>query len=212
VTLALGVDVAAARKGLDLVALDADRCVVATRRRATPADVTSMVAEFGPDVVCIDAPPAWATSGRSRAAERDLRRLGITAFATPTDPGDHPFYRWMRAGIAVFAAVAGTHPRYREGPVAGTACEVFPEATAVLLAGRLRPAGESKVGFRRAVLAGHGVDTARLTTADAVDAALAALTGLLALDGTFSAVGEPSDGLIVLPVVPLPAQPLVRSR
>jgi hypothetical protein len=30
----------------------------------------------------------------------------MTAFSTPTDPGDHPFYRWMRIGSAVFNNIA----------------------------------------------------------------------------------------------------------
>ena len=59
----------------------------------------------------------------------------------------------------------------------------FPEASAVLLEGRLRSKDEPKVRFRRRVLADRGIDTAGLRTGDAVDAALAALTGLLALEG-----------------------------
>jgi predicted nuclease with RNAse H fold len=210
VGVSLGVDVAEARKGLDLVVLDDGRRVVARHRRATVTDVAGVVREHRPDVVCVDSPPAWATSGRSRAAERGLRRLGITAYAVPEDPGPHPFYRWMRAGFAVFAAVADAYPRYRAGPVRGTAIEAFPEATAVLLAGHLRPTGEPKARFRRRVLAGQGIDTSDLPTLDAVDATLAALTGLLALEGELSAVGDPDEGVVVLPVRPLPAAPLRR--
>lgn len=208
----LGVDVAEERKGLDVVVLDERRGVVAQRRRAAVADVAALVGELRPDVVCIDSPPAWAATGRSRAAERELRRLGITAYAVPEDPGPHPFYRWMRVGFAVFAAVADTHQRYRCGPVRGTAVEAFPEATAVLLDGALRPRDESKARFRRRVLAGQGVDTSGLRSLDAVDAALAALTGLLALEGELSAVGDPGEGVVVLPVRTLPTVPLRRRQ
>lgn len=206
----LGVDVAEERKGLDLVVLDDRRRVVARRRRATVADVAALVGEHRPDVVCIDSPPAWAANGRSRAAERELRRLGITAYAVPTDPGPHPFYRWMRVGFSVFAAVADAYPRYRAGPVRGTAIEAFPEAAAVLLAGHLRSADEPKARFRRRVLDGQGIDTSVLPSLDAVDATLAALTGLLALEGELSAVGDPDEGVVVLPVSPLPTVPLRR--
>jgi hypothetical protein len=34
---------------------------------------------------------AWARSGRSRLAERELRKRGINLFWTPTDPGSHTF-------------------------------------------------------------------------------------------------------------------------
>ena len=210
-TIALGIDVAEARKGLDLVVLGAGRNVIACRAHCTVADVVDTVADLRPDVVCIDSPPAWALDGRSRLAERELRRLGITAFATPLDPGPHRFYGWMRCGFAIFDAIAETHPRYREGPVSGTAAEVFPEATAALLAGRLRSADEPKSTFRRAVLADQGIDATPLRSIDSVDAALAALTGVIALDHGFSTVGDPAEGVIVLPVASLPDCPLTRD-
>ena len=145
------------------------------------------------------------------AAERQLRTLGITVFATPTDPGAHRFYRWMRVGFSIFTAISDIYPRYRTGSVHGTALEVFPEASADLLAGRLRGRYEHKREFRRRVLADHGIDTRSLTTIDAVDAALAALTGVLALQGIFSSIGDPDEGVIVVPVASLPIRPLRRS-
>ena len=203
----IGVDVAEQRKGLDLVGLDDQRRIVERRTRATVEDVRTMVTALRPQAVCIDSPPSWSLNGNSRAAERELRVLGITAFLTPTDPGDHPFYRWMRAGFAIFDAVADAYPRYRSGPVLQTAMEVFPEATAVVLAGERRPRAESKVVFRRRVLAAHGVDAGALPSLDAVDAALAALTGLIALDGHFVGVGAPEEGVVVLPTSTLPSTP-----
>lgn len=208
--LALGIDVAEARKGLDLVLLDGDRAVVRAHRGATVEGVVQAVRDHGPCVVCIDSPPAWSRSGKSRASERQLRAFGITSFSTPTDPGDHSFYRWMRVGFDVFAAVADTHPRYRAGAVTGTAAEVFPEASAVVLAGRLRAVDEPKPAFRRQVLADAGVDPSSLRTIDAVDAVLAALTGLLALEGTFSTIGDPAEGTMILPVASLPNATLLR--
>ena len=208
--IAIGVDVAEVRKGLDVVALDGDRRIVEVVRKATAADVRRLTDELDPAVVCIDSPPAWATAGKSRTGERALRPLGISAYATPTDPGDHPFYRWMRAGFAVFDAVADRYPRYRGGDVRGTAAEVFPEATAVLLEGHLRPKDRPKAVFRRQVLEAHGVDHTGLRSVDAVDAALAALTGVLALAGEHSWVGDPAEGVILLPVRTLPSTRLNR--
>lgn len=209
--IAVGVDVAEARKGLDVVALDRDRRVVASIGKAMPADVAALVAQLDADVVAIDSPSGWAAPGqRSRLAERQLRPLGLSAYSTPTDPGDHPFYRWMRAGFAVYESVSSTHPLYRGGPVAGTAAEVFPEATAALLAGRRRSSAESKPMFRRAVLEVEGVDTTALRGIDRIDAALAALTGRIAIDGTWSTLGDPDEGLMLLPVATLPSSPLPR--
>jgi predicted nuclease with RNAse H fold len=211
VTVSVGVDIAEARKGLDLVGLDDQRTIVENIAHASVADVVAAIVRIAPDVVCIDSPPRWAHSGKSRTAERALRSLGITAFSTPTDPGDHTFYRWMRVGFAVFSNIADPYPYYRDGPIRGTALEVFPEASATLLAGMLCPKGQ-KIPFRRAVLRAHGVDDMLLRSIDAVDAALAALTGLRALEGKFTAMGDPAEGVIVVPVAPLPAAPLTRPR
>lgn len=205
--VAVGIDVAEARRGLDVVALDMDRRVLARHRRLTVDQAVGLVLESAPDMVCIDSPSGWALRGSSRAAERELARMGISAYACPTDPGDHPFYRWMRVGFSIYRGLAPAFPLFREGDAAGTAAEVFPAATAALLAGRNKRPSESKVAFRRAVLGAQGVDESALATLDQVDAALAALTGALALERRTTAVGDPEEGVILLPLAgptPLP--------
>src|SRR5262245_12223437 len=155
---AMGVDVSVVR-GLDLVVLDGSGRLLRSRARQTLADLEAEVGEVRPDVVAIDSPPGWASAGRSRPLERELARLGIAIFATPQDPGDHPFYRWMRVGFEVFAA-AGRHgyPLYRgDGPVEGRAVEVFPHASAVALRGRLPGPGASRLAWRREALRQAGV-------------------------------------------------------
>lgn len=211
---ALGIDVGV-RRGLDAVLLDGSREVLGMHRRVAPVDIAALVAEAGPDVVAIDGPPAWASSGRSRLTERELRMFGIQCFNTPSDKrmADQPFYEWMTVGFAVYEAIAERYPRFRgTGSVRGTAIEVFPHASAVILAGTLPPRGVSKQRFRRDVLVANGVDARALRSIDQVDAALAALTGLLALGRRFSAPGDPREGQIVLPSPSLPARPYRRGR
>ena len=208
--VAVGIDVAEERKGLDIVAIDRRRRIVASVGRATVGDVAAEVVRLVPDIVCIDSPSGWSTSGRSRAAERHLRHFGINAFSTGADPGPHPFYRWMRVGFSIFEALAGSFDLYKGGSAGGTAAEVFPEASAVLLTGHLRPANVPKSVFRRRVLDEHGLDAAALSNIDQVDAALGALTGAIALEGRSSAVGDPAEGVILLPVATLPSTPLLR--
>ena len=202
----LGIDVSASR-GLDLVLLDEHAAIEATHRRVEPADLPPLIAEYAPDVVAIDSPPSWGTSGGSRLTERELRRFGIQSFGTPSDPkkADNAFYDWMRVGMAAFDAVAKTHPRYRNGSVRGTAMEVFPHASAVVLAECLPPATATKRAWRERVLRAHHVAADQLRSMDQVDAALAALTGLLALRGRCTALGDPKEGVIVLPARTLPA-------
>jgi predicted nuclease with RNAse H fold len=202
--VAIGIDIAEPRKGLDLVALDSERNILVSHGRLTVQDATRITLDLQPAVVCIDSPSGWSTSGNSRSAERELARIGIQSYRTGRDPGDHPFYRWMRVGFEVFRRVSAGYPLYRGGPVAGTAAEFFPHASACLLAGALRARETSKHAFRRAVLGAAGVPEDLLPTPDRVDAALGALTGLIALGGAHCSAGDPSEGVILLPVSSVP--------
>jgi predicted nuclease with RNAse H fold len=210
---ALGIDVGV-RRGLDLVLLGEDREILDTQRRVRVEEVAAVALGAGADVVAIDAPPTWAMSGRSRLTERELRLFGLQSFNTPSDKrlADHPFYEWMTVGFRVYDALSDRYPRYRgTGPVNGSAVEVFPHATAVVLAGCLPPEGVGKREWRRAILREHGVDARALRSLDQVDAALAALTGIYALQRRFSAPGDPREGQIVLPSATLPAHPYRRG-
>jgi predicted nuclease with RNAse H fold len=208
---ALGIDVGV-RKGLDIVLLEGSS-PVATHRGVRLEDTRPLIEEAEADVVAIDSPPGWAGRGRSRQTEREIRLFGIQSYGTPTaDRGDaHHFYEWMRVGFGVFriAALAG-FPMYRGGPAAGTAIEVFPHASAVVLAGCLPPRGTRKATWRASVLQARGVNVDPLRSLDQIDAALAALTGLRALAGRSCALGDPREGVIVLPARSLPARPFPR--
>ncbi|HEY3238227.1 MAG TPA: DUF429 domain-containing protein [Acidimicrobiia bacterium] len=203
----VGVDVSE-RRGLDVVALD-ERGRIAGPPRAwmSPDGLEALLVELEPTVVAIDSPPAWGRTGGSRQGERELAALGVSCFRSPSDParGRHPFFNWMRVGHAAFAAAARAGYRlYRGGPVTGCALEVFPHSSAVALAGTRPPPGtarraRAKEAWRRSVLEASGVDTAGLRTLDHVDAALAALTALLAWQGWYFTLGDPDEGLMVLP-------------
>jgi hypothetical protein len=92
-------------------------------------------------------------------------------------------------GIAIVDALAAGYPLYRGGEITGTAAEIFRHATARLLAGELPPTETPKEAFRRTILRDAGVAEHELPPLDAVDAALGALTGLIALEHHHAAVG-----------------------
>ena len=204
---ALGIDVGV-EKGLDLVLMDERRVPLRIVSRAGIGRLAAFIDELAPEVIAIDAPPGWATNGKSRRTERDLAQFNIHAFNTPSDGRGNPFYDWMEVGFRAFriAAKAG-FPRYAAGSPRGTAMEVFPHASATVLAGCLPPKGARKKAWREGVLRAQGVWTDDLTTADQIDAALAALTGVIVLQGRHFAPGDPKEGVIVLPVTTLPARP-----
>lgn len=111
-----------------------------------------------------------------------------------------------------YESLAPSYELFSGGSPTCTAAEVFPEASAVLLAERFHSAEETKVCFRRRVPRQEGVDETVLPTIDWVDAALAALTVVRALEGSFSCLGDPAEGVIIVPVATLPASRLVRAR
>ncbi len=212
--LALGIDVGVG-KGLDLVAVDGQRMPVHVLPKVGLEQVVDSIRELEPDVIAIDAPPAWAKEGRSRLTERILAERNIRTFATPTRARGrgNPFYDWMEVGFRVFrAAGRAGFPRYSAGDPRGTAIEVFPHASATVLGGFLRPKGIGKKSWRENILVAQGVRTDRLTSMDLIDAGLCALSGLLALQGKRFAPGDPKEGVIVLPVVTLPARPFAPFR
>ena len=194
--------------------MDERRVPLAVRSHTRPEEVGALIDEFRPDVVAIDSPPRWAATGRSRRTERELAACNIQSFNTPSEihGRGNAFFAWMEVGFGVFR-IAAEHgfPTYGGGSPKRRAMEVFPHATAVVLAGSLPPKGVSKRSWREGVLHAQGVRTDELTSIDRIDAALAALTGLLALDGRRFAPGDPKEGVIMLPVSTLPATPFRRA-
>lgn len=209
----LGIDVGVG-KGLDFVLIDERRVPLRVSSRARMTDVGRAINELRPDVVAIDSPPRWALSGRSRLTERELATFAIQSFNTPSKAHgeQNRFFGWMKAGFEVFrAANEAGFPTYGGGNPRHTAMEVFPHATAVVLAGSLPPKGTSKRRWRESVLRSQGVRTDELSSIDRIDAALAALTGVMVLEGRHFAPGDPQEGVIVLPVNTLPARPFRRA-
>jgi len=212
---AMGVDVSE-KHGLDIVVMEG-LVVRETLQAQTLEEFANALRQFDPDVVAIDSPPAWGKSGKSRLAERQLARWGVSTYSTPSDPAvfHKTFYAWMRDfGFKAYTiAEAAGYERYRSGDVFKTAIEIYPYSTFVALADYLPPGDPSdgeKIEWRSGLLAAQGVDIQRLTTIDLVDAALAALTGILALEGQRVGVGDPTEGVIVLPMSVLPTARWVR--
>jgi predicted nuclease with RNAse H fold len=216
--LSVGIDVAENR-GLDVVVVDAGRHLVGAHLpRVSPDELRTRLEALKPDlaVVAIDSPPGIGSSGRSRPCELSLRARGLNIFSTPSDPARfaRPFYNWMRVGQEAFqAAHAAGFELFAPGRgVRGSAVEVYPHASDVALRGRRPPPGVTrsvsrKRSWRSDTLRLAGLEgTDRLRSIDAVDAALAALTGLFAVEGSFEAVGV--DPFFI--IVPAPAEPVLR--
>lgn len=217
--LVLGVDVSLGR-GLDVAQVE-DGAVRAVDWIPGAEALEQLLSTLRPAAVAIDSPPRPGlellrnaaeagrlpvpprpgTHVRRRIAEYELSRRGIGSHQTPGDDGR--MFTWMTAGFEAFsrAGDAGYPPFLGDTPAAGTAFEVFPYASYVALAGCLSPGRRERLRWRRSVLDAQGLrGLEQATTIDALDAVCAALTGERFLAGQGSWVGDPREGVIVLPV------------
>ncbi len=214
-----GVDVSLGR-GLDVVLLE-DMVVKETWNRMGPRALTELLWTHRPHAVAIDAPPKAGLgllrddaerarlpvpppAGKHlarRVAEYELSRRGIGSHQTHYE--EAKLFSWMTAGFEVFAAARGAGYAVYLGPgrARRMALEVFPYASYVALSGCLSPGRRWRAAWRRAVLAEAGVaGLPEIAGIDLLDAACAAFTGARFLDGEGSFVGDPREGVIVLPV------------
>ena len=196
-----GIDVGGKRKGFHAVALRGKR-IVGTLATCSATDAVAWCRRHAASVVAIDAPSQWSVTGRSRPCERDLARLGMRCFSTPSrEVGeDHPFYGWMMNGATLFQLMTRYYRLYdgRSASLDPVCFETFPHAIACSLAGRTLSAKQKRVERRR-LLEEAGFVTGDLTSLDDVDAALCAVAAQQFIAGRFNAYGEPRQGFILLP-------------
>jgi hypothetical protein len=214
----LGVDVSLGR-GLDAVLLE-DSVVKETWTRLGRRSLSTLIRDHRPDAVAVDAPPspglgllrddserarlqvppAPGKHTARRVAEYELSRRGIGSHQTHFD--ETRLFSWMTAGFETFDAArrAGYPPYLGRGRKERTAFEVFPYASYVTLAGCLSPGRRWRLAWRRALLAQTGMrGLPENAGIDTLDAACAALTGDRFLRGEGCSVGDPREGVIVLP-------------
>jgi predicted nuclease with RNAse H fold len=198
----VGIDVGGTTKGFHAVALRDGRLLDKLNTK-NAAHIVAWCREQGAGAVGIDAPCQWSMTGRARPCEREIARLGIPAFSTPSAIiGEvHPFYRWMVNGIALYRQLVSYYRLYDGGSrFSHPVCfETFPQAIACALAGK-RLSAQNKRMDRRRILERAGI-AEPLTSIDEVDAALCALSAQHVLAGRFTSYGDAAEGFILVPAV-----------
>lgn len=199
-----GVDVGGARKGCHLVILRG-REVVCVVKSSNPEELYEPCLRHDVSAVGIDAPCRWGLDGAGRRAEKELAKEKIFCFSTPTQEraleSISGFYGWMFNGERVFQTFAPTFPLLTERRYPGgrVAFETFPHAITCSLLGKEIASAKLKRIQRRSLLEDAGIDTKSLTSIDAVDAALCALTAQFLLRGETRAYGDAHGGYIFVP-------------
>lgn len=175
----VGIDVGAETKGFHAVVLR--RGTFEIKASTKPAEIVKWCKEKRVRVVAVDAPRGWSTSGKSRAAERDLKIGGkrIPCFATPTrinaSTNESGFYDWVFNGERLYKLMTEHFPLFdgidRNEPIC---FETFPRAILCAFAGKVAPT-KAKVRQRRNALSEQGYNEKLLPNIDFVDAALCAV-------------------------------------
>jgi len=183
----LGVDVGGRRKGFDVALID-DREVLLLCSGLDRDGVIEVVESARPAVVAVDCPRCCANQGEStRAGERQLARAICGIRWTPDESRvrTNPYYAWIVAGLALYAALAERHI---------DVIEVFPTASWTRWHGRRD--GQPRSTWTKQALAtlGLGGVPAR-TNQDQRDAIASAITGRQYSLGLTETIGE-----IVVPV------------
>lgn len=197
----IGIDVGGSGKGFHAVVLRNGRFEAQHFTAATA--VEDWCLDQGAEVVAVDAPCAWASSGSSRLAERALKAGGetIQCFKTPTRASamGRAFYGWVFNGEKLYQRLF-THYRLFDGTRrrGKIVLETFPHAVVCAQAGRVIPA-RPKATTRRRMLREQGYDDSPLRNIDFVDAALCAVTAERFLLGRTISFGNAEEGFIVVP-------------
>jgi predicted nuclease with RNAse H fold len=223
VTQALGVDLSA-RRGLDLALLDEGRLnmlahvsdVAATLAwldaQPRPPRVIGIDAPQGPRRAlltnparraALDPPPPEGRYLRYRICDYHLARRGIGLYLSPT--ASEPAPDWMTVGFTLFDALRtrGLSAPLHARDHAASLLEVYPFAAFVTLLGHVPPRKSTPAGLaaRQDALAAAGIVGMQGNLGhDALDAIAAALTASIFSEGGGCALGDPEEGLMVLPV------------
>ena len=203
-----GIDVGGKRKGFHAVALSGGKYYRKFQSTEVAEIVNWCCNEVQAQVIAIDAPCRWSTDGRARPAERQLMGERIWCFSSPTRQKamEHPLnhFGWMLNGEALFNELEKTHPLCCTLPMilGQRQCfETFPHAITCALSKGLVSAKKKRTN-RCELLDKAGIDTAKLTNIDLVDAAICAMTAnMVALGKTKTrGYGEPASGMIIVPL------------
>lgn len=201
-TYVVGVDLAGSeRRDTGLCIMDTEmNC--STSIQHTDKEILSATFASAPSVVSIDAPLSLPRGRRSleergpphfRECDRELQKMHIRFFPISLGPMRMLTARGMR--LRSILESKGLE-----------VVESFPGAAQDLLHMPRKQEGLTRLAN---ALRGYGVKfdrSSRGLTGDELDAATSALVGLLYIRGEYRAIGDPTEGLMILPK-PAPGRP-----
>lgn len=190
-----GVDLAGSERQKTGFCLLTGRLNCRTEVLHTDSEILEKIRTARPKVVSIDAPLFLPRGRRSiedrgpphfRACDRELQKMKIRFFPISLGP-----MRLLTArGMKLRATLEG---------IGLTAIESFPGAIQDILG---MPRKQKGLEALRESLIGYGItgDVTKVRITDhELDAITSAIVGKLYVDGTYTAIGDPGEGLMILP-------------
>ena len=196
----VGIDVGGESKGFHAVAIF-DGKFTEKKADRNPSAIVDWCLHHKASFVGVDAPCKWSHTGSSRLAERELGKLQVSCFATPTRNSaiNRDFYRWVFNGEKLYRLLEAHYYLFDGREQKGNICiETFPHAIVCSLASRVVRAKPKSV-VRRNALQGMGYDHGNLPNIDFVDAALCAIAADQFRKGNYACFGDYAEGFIVVP-------------
>lgn len=210
--VAIGIDVGGSSKGFHAVALKGNAVLEAQRFRGSSREqiteeLVYWCVDFQAQVVAVDAPCGWSADGGSRPCERELQRMGISSFYTPTKAkaDGRAFYDWVRNGEALFYALQPHFPLFKGGavePGRRFSFETFPHAITWQRRGGNASAKEKRCQRLNLLMQEPSLEGgAKLKNhIDFIDAALCAqLAAEVAAGMPFLTLGDVESGFLLVP-------------
>ena len=147
-------------------------------------EILGFISEASPEVVAIDAPLSFPREGSLRICDRRLLEMGVKLFPLS-----------MKSMIMLTERGIRLKKRLEEDGY--EVIEVYPGATQDLLRIPRKSRGREKL---KKALIDYGVKGLRCDeNLDELDAVTCAITAIKYLEGDFIAVGEPGEGVIIIP-------------
>lgn len=197
----IGIDVGGPKKGFHVIALRHKK--FETAHFYSAEDLRDWCLNQKAQVIAIDAPCGWSSSGHSREAERTLRlnRKIIQCFKTPTRnlAQKSAFYSWVFQGEKIYQTLQSHFDLYEnDSQRSKVMFETFPQGIACCLANKILSAS-AKATDRPRLLKNLGFNLNGLSSIDFIDAALCAVSALYFNQNSHQSFGNPQEGFIILP-------------
>ena len=188
----VGIDVGGQKKGFHAVCL-LDNLIISKIHHQSPLKILHWIESINPNVIAIDSPCGWSSSGNSRQSERELSINGknISCFSTPTKKKalKSSFYKWVLNGERLYLKLINN--KYK-------VIETYPYGVSKCF---ISNSNKNKINIRKQVLCMNKINFSLLKNIDEIDAGVCSITAQYYYENKIIRFGNKIEGYIYLPKI-----------